>query len=106
MVELFAIDIGTVTQLVLQHLRVTNNGVEWRPQFMTHVGEEHTFGGVRRVGVGPRSIHFFDRNLQLGRHFVEGAGEIADFTRVALLVDPIREVTGSKPFHTSLHPRQ
>ena len=47
MVKLLAVNIQTVAQFILRHLRVSNDGVERRPEFMTDVGEEHA---LRRVG--------------------------------------------------------
>ena len=46
MMKLLAIDLHAISQLVLKHLRVTDDGIERRSQFVTDIGEEHTFGGT------------------------------------------------------------
>ena len=74
MVKLLAVNIQAVAQLILQHLRVSNDGVERRPEFMTDVGEEHALRRVGRIGIGPRGVHLFNGDLQLGRHVVECSG--------------------------------
>ena len=78
--KLLAIDLHAISQFVLEHLRVTDDGIERRSQFVTDIGQEHTFGSIGRVGVGARRIHLFDRCLQFGRHVVEGPGQIANFS--------------------------
>ena len=72
--KLLAINLLAISQLVLEHLRVTDNGIERRSQLVTDIRKEHTFGRIGRVGVGARGIHLLNRCLQLGRHFVEGPG--------------------------------
>ena len=44
--KLLSIDLHAISQLVLKHLRVTDDGIERRSQFVTDIGEEHTFGGI------------------------------------------------------------
>ena len=62
--ELFAINFNPVTQFILKHFRVANDGIQRRSQLMAHIGEEHAFRGVSRVGIGTRRVHLLDRDLQ------------------------------------------
>ena len=105
MMKLLAIDLLAISQLVLEHLRVTDDGIERRSQLVADIGEEHTFGRIGRIGVGARGIHLLNGCLQLGRHFVEGPGQVADFSGITLLVDAIGEVSGTEALHAAFHAR-
>ena len=41
---------------LLQHLAIADNGIEWGAQLVAHVGKEHRFGAIGRVGFHRRLL--------------------------------------------------
>src|SRR5690606_40654515 len=59
------VGMGTV-DLPLQQIGKTDDAVQRRPQFVTHIGEEHGLGGAGHAGRAQASSSFRSRSIRCG----------------------------------------